>query len=60
MASEPANRTDAASYLISFLKLLPDCQMQRGIRFPQWWMMLVASLLFLSGQSSWVWIEPYS
>jgi hypothetical protein len=30
----------AATDLISFLKALPDCRMRRGIRFPQWWMLL--------------------
>jgi hypothetical protein len=37
---KPGSATD----LISFLKALPDCRMRRGIRFPQWWMLLVASL----------------
>jgi hypothetical protein len=36
----PADAVD----LISFLKALPDCRMRRGIRFPQWWMLLVAIL----------------
>jgi len=30
-----------ATNLISFLKALLDCHMRRGIRFPQWWMLLV-------------------
>jgi hypothetical protein len=42
LASEPATSPVAASDLISFLKALPDCRMRRGIRFPQWWMLLVA------------------
>ncbi len=40
--------TAAATDLISFLKALPDCRMRRGIRFPQWWMLLVAILAILS------------
>jgi hypothetical protein len=42
----------AAADLISFLKALPDCRMRRGVRFPQWWMLLVAILAILSGQGS--------
>jgi len=34
----------AATDLISFLKSLPDCRMRRGIRYPQWLMLLEASL----------------
>jgi hypothetical protein len=49
LASEPAITPAAASDLISFLKALPDCRMRRGIRFPQWWMLLVAILSILSG-----------
>ncbi|MFN6131911.1 MAG: hypothetical protein ACK46L_03190 [Synechococcaceae cyanobacterium] len=52
MASQPAATPAAASDLISFLKALPDCRMRRGIRLPQWWMLLVAILLILSGQGS--------
>ncbi len=40
MPLEPANPA-AASDLISFLKALPDCRMRLGIRFPQWWILLV-------------------
>jgi hypothetical protein len=40
LLENPAATTD----LISFLKALPDCRMRRGIRFPQWWMLLVAIL----------------
>jgi hypothetical protein len=49
-ASQPATTPAAASDLIRFLKALPDCRMRRGIRFPQWWMLLVAILAVLSGQ----------
>jgi hypothetical protein len=57
LASEPATNPAAASDLISFLKALPDCQMRRGIRYPQWWMLLVAILAILSGQGSLVGME---
>jgi len=40
LVSQPATPA-AASDLISFLKALPDCWMRRGIRFPQWRMLLV-------------------
>ncbi len=40
----------AAGDLISFLKALPDCRMRRGVRFPQWWMLLVAILAILSNR----------
>ena len=60
MASEPATSPDTASDLISFLKALPDCRMRRGIRFPQWWMLLVAILSILSGQGSLVGMEPFA
>ena len=60
MASEPATTPAAASDLISFLTALPDCRMRRGIRFPQWWMLLVAILSILSGQGSLVGMERYS
>jgi hypothetical protein len=43
----------AATHLISFLKALPDCRMRRGIRFPQWWLLLVAILSMpISNQGS--------
>jgi hypothetical protein len=60
LASQPAATPAAASDLISFLKALPDCRMRRGIRFPQWWMLLVTILAILSGQGSLVGIERYS
>jgi hypothetical protein len=34
--------------------------MRRGVRFPQWWMLLVAILAILSGQGSLLGIERYS
>jgi hypothetical protein len=47
----------AATDLISFLKALPDCRMRRGVRFPQWWMLLVA---ILSGQGSLLGMERFA
>jgi hypothetical protein len=58
--SGPATTPAAASDLISFLKALPDCRMRRGIRFPQWWMLLVAILSILSGQGSLVGMERFA
>jgi len=60
LASKPAANPAAASDLISFLKALPDCRMRRGIRFPQWWMLLVAILSILSGQGSLVGMERFA
>jgi hypothetical protein len=45
---------------IGFLKALPDRRMRRGIRFPQWWMLLVAILATLSNQSSLMGIERFA
>jgi hypothetical protein len=56
LASQPATPVAAAD-LISICKALPDCRMRRGIRFPQWWMLLVAILSILSGQGSLVGME---
>ncbi len=50
----------AAGDLISFLKVLPDCRTRRGIRFPQWWMLLVAILAILSNEGSLVGIERFA
>ena len=52
--------SSAATDLISFLKALPDCRMRRGIRFPQWWMLLVAILALLSGQGSRMGMERFA
>ncbi|MDP4738487.1 MAG: ISAs1 family transposase [Cyanobium sp. MAG_216] len=56
LPDEPA----AAGDLISFLKALPDCRMRRGVRFPQWWMLLVAILAILSNEGSLVGIERFA
>jgi hypothetical protein len=50
LASQPATTPGAASDLINFLKAVPDLRMRWGIRFPQWWMLLVAILSNLSCQ----------
>jgi hypothetical protein len=60
LASQPATTPADASDLIYFLKALPDCRMRRGIRFPQWWMLLVAILAILSGQGSLVGMERFA
>jgi len=57
LASQPATTPAIASDLISFLKALADCRMRRGIRFAQWWMLLVAILSIMSGQGSLVGME---
>ncbi len=59
LSSLPADPA-ADSDLISFLKALPDCRIRRGIRFPQWWMLLVAILAILSGQGSLVGMERFA
>jgi hypothetical protein len=60
LASQLTNNSVAASDLTSFLKALPDCRMRRGIRFPQWWMLLVAILAIMSGQGSLVGMERFA
>jgi hypothetical protein len=37
----PAN---ASAVLISYLKAIPEGRMRRGVRFPQWFLLLVAVL----------------
>jgi hypothetical protein len=56
----PLETPAAATDLISFLKALPDCRMRRGIRFPQWWMLLVAILAILSNQGSLLGMERFA
>jgi hypothetical protein len=56
----PLQNPAAATDLISFLKALPDCRMRRGVRFPQWWMLLVASLAILSNQGSLLGMERFA
>jgi hypothetical protein len=45
----PAN---ASADLISFLQAIPEGRMRRGVRFPQWFLLLVAVLGILSGCQS--------
>lgn len=38
--------------LISYLRSIPDARMRRGVRFPAWYLLLVAVLGMLSGSQS--------
>ena len=38
--------------LISYLRSIPDARMRRGVRFPSWYLLLVAALGILSGCQS--------
>ena len=51
---------DAAADLITLLQALPSCRMRRGVRYPQWWMLLVAILAILRGQGSLVGMERFA
>lgn len=44
-----AAELSAPDYLISFLKAITDGRYRRGVRYPQWFLLLVAVLGFLSG-----------
>ena len=44
-----SNDESAPSDLISFLKAIPDGRFRRGVRYPQWVLLLVAVLGILSG-----------
>lgn len=44
-----SNDESAPSDLISFLKAIPDGRFRRGVRYPQWFLLLVALLGILSG-----------
>jgi hypothetical protein len=46
---DTANDESAPSDLISFLKAIPDGRFLRGVRYPQWFLLLVAVLGILSG-----------
>ena len=39
----------ASDDLISFLKAIPDGRYRRGVRYPQWFLLLVSVLGMLSG-----------
>ena len=56
----PLENPAAATDLISFLKALPDCRLRRGIRYSQWWMLLVAILAILSNQGSLLGMERFA
>ena len=58
--TSPLQNPSAATDLISFLKALPDCRMRRGIRYPQWWMLLVGILAILSNQGSLLGMERFA
>ena len=60
MPSQTTTTPAAANDLISYLKALPDCRMRRGIRFPQWWMLLVAILSILSDKGSLLGMERFA
>ena len=42
----------ASADLISYLQAIPEGRMRRGVRFPQWFLLLVAVLGILSGSQS--------
>jgi hypothetical protein len=42
--ASPLDNPAAPTDLISFLKVLPDCRLRRGILYPQWLMLLVPIL----------------
>lgn len=46
--------------LISYLRSIPDARMRRGVRFPAWFLLLVAVLGILSGCQSLRDLERYS
>jgi len=59
LASQLENPVTATD-LVSFLKALPDCRKRRGIRYPQWWMLLIAILAILSHQGSLLGMERFA
>ena len=46
--------------LIRYLRTNPDARMRRGVRFPAWYLLLVAVLGILSGWQSLRDLERYS
>ena len=60
LLTSPLENPAAATGLIGFLKALPDCRLRRGIRYPQWWMLLVAILAILSNQGSLLGMERFA
>lgn len=59
LTSQPENPATATD-LLSFLKALPDSRKRRGIRYPQWWMLLIAILAILSHQGSLLGMERFA
>jgi hypothetical protein len=51
VSPDPA-QLGASADLINLLQALPSCRMRRGVRYQQWWMLLVAILAILSGHGS--------
>jgi hypothetical protein len=46
--------------LISYLRSIPDARMRRGVRFPAWYLLLVAVLGILSGCQSLLDLERFA
>ncbi len=46
--ASPAIEFSADAYLISLLKAIPDGRYRRGVRYPQWYLLLVTLLGILS------------
>jgi hypothetical protein len=59
VSSDPG-QLGAAADLITLLQALPSYRMCRGVRYPLWWMLLVAILAILSGQGSLVGMERFA
>ena len=58
--SPDSAQLDAPADLITLLQALSSCRMRRGVRYPQWWMLLVAILAILSGHGSLVGMERFA
>lgn len=54
--TSPLETQAAATDLISFLKALPDCRLRRGLRYPQWWMLLkeIPLAIYHFAESCWL------
>ena len=46
--------------LINYLRSIPDARMRRGVRFPAWYLLLVAVLGNLSGCQSLGYLERFA
>jgi len=58
VSPDPAQLVAPAD-LFTLLQALPSCRMRRGVRYPQWFL-LVAILAILSGQGSLVGMERFA